>query len=172
MCPHERAAAMSRPVPTRGHDQSKGTQAANRGSNQGPTCGRGSDRLPTACAAPRAPAYRLAQRAWAFWGRTSSLMPSTAGSATTPPGHAGRLGTTRGRLGTTLHVSAVTRRRPQGRTIVAEPQADLGNVWNRAIADLSGSPRSTGRSGGPALSSQQRAFLRLTRPLGLIDGTA
>ncbi|MBC8094143.1 MAG: chromosomal replication initiator protein DnaA [Pseudonocardia sp.] len=47
---------------------------------------------------------------------------------------------------------------------------DLGQVWNRVIADLSGA------AGGPnatqALSSQQRAFLRLTRPLGLIDGTA
>ncbi|GAA3249399.1 chromosomal replication initiator protein DnaA [Pseudonocardia petroleophila] len=43
-------------------------------------------------------------------------------------------------------------------------------MWNRVIADLSGA------AGGPnslqALSSQQRAFLRLTRPLGLIDGTA
>jgi chromosomal replication initiator protein len=53
---------------------------------------------------------------------------------------------------------------------VADQPGDLGQVWNRVIADLSGA------AGGPnslqALSSQQRAFLRLTRPLGLIDGTA
>ncbi|GAA1192901.1 chromosomal replication initiator protein DnaA [Pseudonocardia alaniniphila] len=46
---------------------------------------------------------------------------------------------------------------------------DLGQVWNRVIADLSGA--SSG-SGIHTLSPQQRAFLRLTRPLGLIDGTA
>ena len=51
---------------------------------------------------------------------------------------------------------------------VAEQPGDLGQVWSRVIADLSGaSPNS-----GATLSSQQRAFLRLTRPLGLIDGTA
>jgi chromosomal replication initiator protein len=44
---------------------------------------------------------------------------------------------------------------------------DLAQVWNQVVADLSG-----GAGDGPALSSQQRAFLRLTRPLGLIDGTA
>ncbi|MBW0089121.1 chromosomal replication initiator protein DnaA [Pseudonocardia sp. KRD-184] len=53
---------------------------------------------------------------------------------------------------------------------MADQPGDLGQVWNRVIADLSGA------AGGPnslqALSSQQRAFLRLTRPLGLIDGTA
>ena len=53
---------------------------------------------------------------------------------------------------------------------VADQSGDLGQVWNRVIADLSGA------AGGPnatqALSSQQRAFLRLTRPLGVIDGTA
>ena len=37
------------------------------------------------------------------------------------------------------------------------------------IADLSGA---SPQSGTPALSPQQRAFLRLTRPLGLLDGTA
>ncbi len=37
------------------------------------------------------------------------------------------------------------------------------------IADLSGA---SANSGASTLSSQQRAFLRLTRPLGLIDGTA
>ena len=52
---------------------------------------------------------------------------------------------------------------------VAEQPGDLGHVWNRVIADLSGS---SPQSGVATLSSQQRAFLRLTRPLGLIDGTA
>jgi chromosomal replication initiator protein len=52
---------------------------------------------------------------------------------------------------------------------VADQPGDLGQVWNRVIADLSGA--SSG-SGAHALSPQQRAFLRLTRPLGLIDGTA
>ncbi|MGH8967387.1 MAG: DnaA ATPase domain-containing protein, partial [Actinomycetes bacterium] len=44
----------------------------------------------------------------------------------------------------------------------------MGQVWNRVIADLSGAAAGSGQS----LSPQQRAFLRLTRPLGLIDGTA
>ncbi|HEY0816767.1 MAG TPA: chromosomal replication initiator protein DnaA [Pseudonocardia sp.] len=52
---------------------------------------------------------------------------------------------------------------------MADQPGDLGQVWNRVIADLSGAPNG---SGTPPLSSQQRAFLRLTRPLGLIDGTA
>ena len=52
---------------------------------------------------------------------------------------------------------------------MADQPGDLGHVWNRVIADLSGS---SPQSGAATLSSQQRAFLRLTRPLGLIDGTA
>jgi chromosomal replication initiator protein len=52
---------------------------------------------------------------------------------------------------------------------VADQPGDLGHVWNRVIADLSGA---SPQSGSAALSSQQRAFLRLTRPLGLLDGTA
>jgi chromosomal replication initiator protein len=52
---------------------------------------------------------------------------------------------------------------------VPDQPGDLGQVWNRVIADLSGA--SSG-SGLHTLSPQQRAFLRLTRPLGLIDGTA
>jgi chromosomal replication initiator protein len=52
---------------------------------------------------------------------------------------------------------------------VADQPGDLGQVWNRVIADLSGA---AGGSGAQTLSPQQRAFLRLTRPLGLIDGTA
>ena len=52
---------------------------------------------------------------------------------------------------------------------MADQAGDLGQVWNRVIADLSGS---SAGSGAQTLSHQQRAFLRLTRPLGLIDGTA
>jgi chromosomal replication initiator protein len=52
---------------------------------------------------------------------------------------------------------------------VADQPGDLAYVWNRVIADLSGT---SAGSGTAALSPQQRAFLRLTRPLGLIDGTA
>jgi chromosomal replication initiator protein len=52
---------------------------------------------------------------------------------------------------------------------VGSGTGDLGQVWTRAIADLSGA--ATGAP-GQSLSAQQRAFLRLTRPLGLIDGTA
>ena len=52
---------------------------------------------------------------------------------------------------------------------MADQPGDLGQVWNRVIADLSGA---AGGSGTQTLSAQQRAFLRLTRPLGLIDGTA
>jgi chromosomal replication initiator protein len=51
---------------------------------------------------------------------------------------------------------------------VVDQPGDLGQVWHRVIADLSGSAD----AGTPTLSHQQRAFLRLTRPLGLIDGTA
>jgi hypothetical protein len=50
---------------------------------------------------------------------------------------------------------------------VADQPGDLGQVWNRVIADLGASG-----AGGQPLSARQRAFLRLTRPLGLIDGTA
>jgi chromosomal replication initiator protein len=52
---------------------------------------------------------------------------------------------------------------------VADQPGDLGQVWNRVIADLSGA---SAGAGAQSLSPQQRAFLRLTRPLGLIDGTA
>ncbi len=52
---------------------------------------------------------------------------------------------------------------------MADQAGDLGQVWNRVIGDLSGA---SAGSGAPPLSPQQRAFLRLTRPLGLIDGTA
>ena len=52
---------------------------------------------------------------------------------------------------------------------MADQPGDLGQVWNRVIADLSGASAGAGTQ---TLSPQQRAFLRLTRPLGLIDGTA
>jgi chromosomal replication initiator protein len=52
---------------------------------------------------------------------------------------------------------------------VADQPGELGQVWNQVIADLSGA---SAGSELQALSAQQRAFLRLTRPLGLIDGTA
>ncbi|MCO1658044.1 chromosomal replication initiator protein DnaA [Pseudonocardia humida] len=52
---------------------------------------------------------------------------------------------------------------------MADQAGDLGQVWNRVIADLSGA---SAVAGAQTLSHQQRAFLRLTRPLGLIDGTA
>ena len=49
---------------------------------------------------------------------------------------------------------------------VADQPGELAYVWNRVIADLSGTSAGSGAS---ALSAQQRAFLRLTRPLGLIE---
>ncbi|MBL8927411.1 MAG: chromosomal replication initiator protein DnaA [Pseudonocardia sp.] len=52
---------------------------------------------------------------------------------------------------------------------MADQPGELAYVWSRVIADLSGTSAGSGAS---ALSAQQRAFLRLTRPLGLIDGTA
>jgi len=63
-----------------------------------------------------------------------------------------------------------TGRQPEGGADpVADQAGDLGQVWNRVIGDLSGAAAG---AGAPPLSPQQRAFLRLTRPLGLIDGTA
>ncbi|MGH3986028.1 MAG: chromosomal replication initiator protein DnaA [Pseudonocardiaceae bacterium] len=43
-----------------------------------------------------------------------------------------------------------------------ERQTDLGQVWNEVVRELS-----TG-----TLSPQQRAWMRVTRPIGLLDGTA
>jgi len=45
---------------------------------------------------------------------------------------------------------------------VSDRQTDLGQVWNEVVRDLS--------SG--TLSPQQRAWMRVTRPIGLLDGTA
>ena len=43
-----------------------------------------------------------------------------------------------------------------------ERQTDLGQVWNEVVRELSGG----------TLSPQQRAWMRVTRPIGLLDGTA
>ncbi|MGH3670868.1 MAG: DnaA ATPase domain-containing protein, partial [Pseudonocardiaceae bacterium] len=45
---------------------------------------------------------------------------------------------------------------------MSERQTDLGQVWNEVVRELS-----TG-----TLSPQQRAWMRVTRPIGLLDGTA
>ena len=56
--------------------------------------------------------------------------------------------------------------------------ADQGNglseVWDRVVADLCQARSDPNDSNSPvtSLSGQQRAFLRLTRPLGLLDDTA
>jgi chromosomal replication initiator protein len=65
-------------------------------------------------------------------------------------------------------VVAAVRRKAEGGADVVDQPGELAYVWNRVIADLSG----TSAGSAAALSAQQRAFLRLTRPLGLIDGTA
>ncbi|GAA1873388.1 chromosomal replication initiator protein DnaA [Pseudonocardia ailaonensis] len=52
---------------------------------------------------------------------------------------------------------------------MADQPRDLAQVWNLVITDLAGPATD---AGSPGLSAQQRAFLRLTRPLGLLDGTA
>jgi chromosomal replication initiator protein len=49
-----------------------------------------------------------------------------------------------------------------GVSAVSERQTDLGQVWNEVVRELS-----TG-----TLSPQQRAWMRVTRPIGLLDGTA
>ncbi|MBA2308094.1 MAG: chromosomal replication initiator protein DnaA [Pseudonocardiales bacterium] len=54
---------------------------------------------------------------------------------------------------------------------MADRSHDLDEVWQRVVADLSGT-LDGGQAESPTLSAQQRAFLRLTRPLGLLDGTA
>ncbi len=54
---------------------------------------------------------------------------------------------------------------------MADRTHDLDEVWQRVVADLSGT-LDGGHGESVTLSAQQRAFLRLTRPLGLLDGTA
>ncbi|MEJ2869956.1 chromosomal replication initiator protein DnaA [Actinomycetospora sp. OC33-EN08] len=45
--------------------------------------------------------------------------------------------------------------------------SDLDETWSRVVAELAGP-----RTDGTALSAQQRAWIRVTRPLGLLDDTA
>ena len=45
---------------------------------------------------------------------------------------------------------------------MSERQTDLGQVWNAVVRELSAG----------TLSPQQRAWMRVTRPIGLLDGTA
>ena len=52
------------------------------------------------------------------------------------------------------------RERGEGSTAVSDHQADLGRVWEEVVQELS--------SG--TLSPQQRAWMRVTRPIGLLDG--
>jgi chromosomal replication initiator protein len=52
--------------------------------------------------------------------------------------------------------------RPKGSQRVSERQTDLGQVWNEVVLELSAG----------TLSPQQRAWMRVTRPIGLLDGTA
>ncbi|HKR52490.1 MAG TPA: chromosomal replication initiation protein DnaA, partial [Pseudonocardiaceae bacterium] len=45
---------------------------------------------------------------------------------------------------------------------MSERQSDLSQVWNEVVRELSAG----------TLSPQQRAWMRVTRPIGLLDGTA
>ncbi len=54
---------------------------------------------------------------------------------------------------------------------MADEANGLAEVWQQVITELSGAAGPGIESGSP-LSAQQRAFLGLTRPLGLLDGTA
>jgi len=58
---------------------------------------------------------------------------------------------------------------------MADQANGLSEVWQRVVADLCqarGAGTTDATAPGAALSAQQRAFLRLTRPLGLLDDTA
>ena len=50
----------------------------------------------------------------------------------------------------------------EGSAEVSEQQVDLGLVWEQVVQELAAS----------TLSPQQRAWMRVTRPIGLLDGTA
>ncbi|TQM81952.1 chromosomal replication initiator protein [Saccharothrix saharensis] len=52
--------------------------------------------------------------------------------------------------------------RGEGSAEVSDHQADLGLVWEQVVQELAAS----------TLSPQQRAWMRVTRPIGLLDGTA
>ncbi len=50
---------------------------------------------------------------------------------------------------------------------MSDQLSDLDATWTRVVAELT-----AGSAGGPPLSAQQRAWVRVTRPLGLLDDTA
>jgi chromosomal replication initiator protein len=54
---------------------------------------------------------------------------------------------------------------------MADEANGLGEVWQQVVAELSGAA-GPGAGSGMRMTAQQRAFLGLTRPLGLLDGTA
>ncbi|MDQ3990101.1 MAG: chromosomal replication initiation protein DnaA, partial [Actinomycetota bacterium] len=45
---------------------------------------------------------------------------------------------------------------------MSESHTDLGQIWNQVVQELSAG----------TLSAQQRAWMRVTRPIGLLDNTA
>src|ERR1700759_3735947 len=53
------------------------------------------------------------------------------------------------------------------RSAMSDQLSDLDGTWHRVVAELT-----AGSPDGPALSAQQRAWVRVTRPLGLLDDTA
>jgi chromosomal replication initiator protein len=59
-----------------------------------------------------------------------------------------------------IHV--VQGRRGEGSQQVSEHQVNLGVIWEQVVRELSDG----------TLSPQQRAWMRVTRPIGLLDGTA
>ncbi|HTK65534.1 MAG TPA: chromosomal replication initiator protein DnaA [Pseudonocardia sp.] len=54
---------------------------------------------------------------------------------------------------------------------MADEANGLGEVWQQVVTELSGAAGPDAGS-GMRMTAQQRAFLGLTRPLGLLDGTA
>ncbi|MCD2193132.1 chromosomal replication initiator protein DnaA [Actinomycetospora endophytica] len=50
---------------------------------------------------------------------------------------------------------------------MSDQLSDLDETWTRVVTELT-----SGSADGPALSAQQRAWVRVTRPLGLLDDTA
>jgi chromosomal replication initiator protein len=50
---------------------------------------------------------------------------------------------------------------------MSDQLSDLDETWTRVVTELT-----SGSADGPSLSAQQRAWVRVTRPLGLLDDTA
>ena len=50
---------------------------------------------------------------------------------------------------------------------MSDQLSDLDATWTRVVSELT-----AGAASGPMLSAQQRAWVRVTRPLGLLDDTA